>query len=121
MKTTAKHFKIFKKEVEEWLPVFGLASLSISIVHEDDAEKLARAWCNIVPEDNLYIIGLSKDWSDDKITVNRIKRGAFHEVFHAKFGAIHYKLFKRGYTDEEIKMAIHDIIIMFENWIYGND
>lgn len=122
MKTTAKHFKVFKKEVEKWSPILGLTDFRLTIVHKDfSGEGIARAWYWIYLEDLVGGVALSYDWGDDEITERRIKRGAFHELLHVKMSTIDKMLTERGYTNKEAETEIHKVIYTLENFFYGED
>ena len=77
MKTTRKHFEIFKKECEYWIDKFGLKDWDIAFEHKS-GDNLASArwdiharWC---------IIKLATDWEHIKPTDYELKSTAYHEV-----------------------------------------
>lgn len=121
MKTTAKHFKIFKKEIEKWIPILGVTDWRTTVLHLEDEDGDSRAWYSPSPGTRVCAFILAKDWGDDVITINRIKRSAFHEVMHLAMNDTFDMLFNRGYTDTEVSVALHKIIFPIENYIFGNE
>jgi len=121
VKTTRKDFNLFRREAEKWVPVFGITDWRISFGHQDYEDGTARAWYASDATEKICSIMLAKDWQDDEITDHRIKRCAFHEVFHVRLDMISHMLSSRGYNENEISMAIHEIIYVFENYFFGNE
>lgn len=81
MKTTKKHFKIFKKELEYWIEKFQLREWAFTIVHEDSKrEPNSLAWYWSEWRARAVVIGLSKDWGKTKPAKHRLCRSAFHEA-----------------------------------------
>lgn len=120
MKTTAKHFKVFKKEVEKWIPLLGVIDWRIVIEHRDcPTGKKNCAWSSIDSSAKSCVVALSKDWSDNKIIRDTIKRSAFHEVCEVRFSDLDDMLTDRGYPQEKVDNLIHGIIYNLENVLYG--
>ena len=118
-KTTDKHFAIFKKEVDRWVPKLGVSDWRIEFDHNDD-EDSSRAWYSILIDDKVAELFLTVGW-EDKITEKRIRRSGFHEVMHVRLARIEEMLMARGYKEEEVSQALHEIIYVFENLFYGSD
>lgn len=120
MKTTAKHFKVFKKEVEKWIPLLGIMDWSVVIEHKacpKGESNLAYgyiSYCN-----KSCVLCLSKDWTDNKISNIAIKRCGFHETAHVFFYPMEERLLNRGYSQDEVDKLIHGYIYVFENILFG--
>ena len=122
-KTTEKHFRMFQKEAEKWIPVFGIADWRIGFDHLDweDDDGGARAWYSAQPNEKVCELYLSKDWGADRVNEKRVKRCGFHEAFHVRLSRIEEMLMLRGYSEEQTSQALHEIIYPFENHFYGSD
>ena len=117
MKTTKKHFEIFKKECEKWIKVFGLYGWKFYYRHENRDD--ARAYCvwpdNI--DDTQFTIILSVDF-DDSFTIEDIKLSAFHEIMEAFLYRITYFACARFCCLEDIREEKHHIIRTPEHVIF---
>jgi len=125
-KTSIRQFKLFKKEAKKWIPILGISNWRISFCHqnwdEDSGDEGgARAWYSAQPDEKIAELNLSKDWSDDKVTDNRVKRCGFHEAFHVRLSGIEEMLMTRGYIEKEVAKVLHETIYPFENYFYGSD
>lgn len=119
MKTNAKHFKVFRKECEKWIPLLGIMDWRIVIEHKDLEGEKNLAWSCINSSQKSCSLLLSRDWSDNKITNEAIKRCAFHEAFHVRLSVVDDMLTSRGYSTDEADKVLHGLIYIFENYIYG--
>ena len=119
MKTTDKHFKVFKKEVEKWIPLLGIMDWRIVIEHKDLDDSKNLAWSCIDSSQKSCGLLLSVDWTDNKITNDTLKRAAFHEVCHVRFAMLDDMLTNRGYDQDEVDKYLHGIIYMLENCLFG--
>jgi len=120
MKTTAKHFKVFKKEVEKWIPLLGIMDWRIVIEHRnlrDSRDNLA--WTLIDSAQKSCTIALSIDWTNNKIVIDTLKRCAFHEVCHIRFAILDDMMTDRGYDQDEVDKIVHGFIYTLENCIFG--
>lgn len=120
MKTTAQHFKIFKKECEKWIPLLGIMDWRIVIEHKDlDDSKSNLAWTLIDSSQKSCTIALSMEWCDNKILPETLKRCALHEVCHVRFSILDDMLTDRGYCQDEVDKLVHGFIYMLENILFG--
>lgn len=118
MKTSKKHFTVFKKECLKWIVLFGLLDWKFSFFHEQwDNEALANYKTNL--EGKCAAINLSIDWADEPITNAQIKRSAFHEVCEVMLSRLAICVRSRFVSSDEIIEAIHDIIRRLENHTFG--
>ena len=79
IKTTKKHFELFKKECERWIKFFGLIDWRIEYELQDlpnDYARIEADLCNKWAD-----IWLADELPKD-VTTLQIKRSAFHEVCH---------------------------------------
>jgi len=115
MKTTKKHFKMFKKECRKWIKIFGLLGHKFYFQHEDIVGSQI-AYC-IFPnnhEDRVFTIGLTRNLKCGYSLIN-IKRSAFHEVMEAFLYRIRNLASCRYLAPEEIEDEIHNIVRTLEN------
>lgn len=118
MKTTAKHFEIFKKECQKWIKVFGLYGHRFYYQHEDIKGRQI-AYC-IYPddhEDRAFTLGLTVNL-DCEYSMIDIKKSAFHEVMEAFLYRIGNLARCRYVQPEEIDDEIHNIVRILENTIF---
>lgn len=87
MKTNKKHFEIFKKECEYWYDIFELKNWNIDYYHLDREESLA--WTKVNLDGRKLAVSLNKDWGKwDKITTEKVKNVAKHEMIHCLLGRL---------------------------------
>ena len=119
MRTTKKHFRIFKKECKKWIKVFGLYGWDWRFYHEETKpNNLAQSnyhsthrWANIT---------LNTDWGDLKITLHELKKTAFHEVLETGLlGNLRCLAEDRRFNQEEFDGEIHQIIERLSKVIMG--
>jgi hypothetical protein len=121
-KTTAKHFRIFKREAELWIDRLGLKDWDVTFVHGDNPTgKPCYAWFSGEVEGRFCQIGLTPDWTPTKITVGHLKKSAFHEVFEVVLCQLSWIAECRFAREEEIPEAIHVVIRRLENLFYGKE
>lgn len=116
MKTTKKHFRIFVKECEKWLNLFGLKAWEIEIVHRNHPGLPdTLSWMQGARlKDRIIKIGLSIDWGDDVITVKGIKLCAIHECLELLFIRLSILAKERFITEYEIDEEQHAILRTLE-------
>jgi len=119
VKTTKKDFEVFKKECKKWIDIFELNNWEIMFIHSKRADN--RAWINPSTDPRLVKIALGAEWINlepDTISVNDIKRVAFHEICELLLEPLGYLAECRFITETEIEPARHDIIGKLENTIF---
>lgn len=122
MKTTTKHFELFKSECEKWIERFGLLGHRFYFAHNDDKND-ALAWC-VYPdrhEDRAFTLGLTKTLDKDRFDGFEpmdINRSAFHEVMEAFLYRLRNLAMCRFITPEEVEDEVHNIIRTLENVLY---
>ena len=93
-KTTAKDFKVFKKEALYWIDKLHLREWDIEFFHRENRNSdLANslAWNVCASTAKGARIGLSKDWGDVKPTRNQVAKTAFHEIIEILLGDLYYE------------------------------
>lgn len=119
MKTTKKHFEIFREEFWKWVDFFGMKAWEIRILHEQNEGGLASTWADV--RARKATIRLSPDWGDDDpVTEDAVRKTAFHEVcelFIWGLGAL-ARARDRNTLDDEIEEQEHIIIRTLENVIF---
>ena len=117
MKTSTRHFEIFKKECAKWIDFFGLKDWDILYAHNDSRpDSCANVTYNLSAKN--VVIRLTKTWGEQPITVKRIKRSAFHEVCEVMIARLVICSAARFLNKDEIEEASHDIIRRLENSVF---
>lgn len=119
--TTSSDFLYFTKVVNKWIKNLGLLFWRTDIEHQDYEDGGARAWYMAMIQERVAGIYLAKDWDEDEVTQNRVGRAGFHEVFHLLLAKIEGMLADRGYDDETIATALHEVIYSWENYFFKED
>ena len=116
MKTTEKHFKIFKEECDLWLKFFGILDWEIHYEHDGGD---ARANCYTDQSGGqIATLELCKKW--ETIPTDLIVRKcAFHEVCELMLSEMSYGLGRHYSWDISNKMT-HRVIRRMENSIFNN-
>jgi len=119
--TTKEQFKIFQKECEKWIKVFGLYGFRFYFAHENYKDELDNtvAYC-IMPDehqDRIFTLGLPKELSAET-SISEIKQNAFHEVMEVFLYRIKNIARCRYIQREEIDDEIHNIIMTLEKVVY---
>ena len=128
MKTTKKHFLIFKKECKKWIDYFGLKNWDIRIVL-DEIENRKNGITLAIVNNNFHsrssIITLNKTLNKEFLEKKELKCCAFHEIWEIILYPLAYLAEARFITNSEVEPEIHNIIRTLENTIfeehYGNE
>jgi len=115
MKTTKKHFELFKKEGRKWLREFGLLDWETFFDHEDID---ARAEFNANVEYRTVVFTLSAHWKNVRISSWLIKKAAFHEVAELLLVDIRILAESRTMDSQDLNGKIHSVIRTLENVIF---
>ena len=120
VKTTKKHFRLFKKEAKKWIGRFGLIGWEIDYCHDDGDEHLAACYSSC--ENRSALLELKKDWPDNEgVDDQAIRLAAFHEVCEL-FMARLIELSKDRFAPENsIEIEKHAIIRTLENVLFRKD
>jgi len=134
--TTAAHFSIFKEECDYWIKKLGLLGYKVFYLHKDrdkdDEDGKPRGFANY----NASVIGrnavlcLSVNWDDEglqeqqdgsKITEDKIRQSAFHEVWELLLHRLFHIASNRAYTEFDFEEEKHNIIRTMENVVWAED
>jgi len=115
MKTTAKHFSIFKTECLKWIEIFGLKDWTIEFRHYEHKPGRASVWANTV--NRLAAIYLSPKWNS-KVTKKRLNLAAFHEVCEVLMTPLVVNAKSRFISSDEIEETTHYVIRTLENVLF---
>jgi len=115
MKTTKKHFELFKKEGRKWLREFGLLDWETFFNHKD-IDARARYSADI--EHRIAVLILSTQWEGPQPQNKLIRRAAFHEVAELLLAKIRCLAESRTCDEQELNEAIHAVIRTLENVIF---
>jgi len=118
VKTTAKHFDIFKRECRYWIRRFGLLDWNIDYSH-DLSSGGYKATCTTQLDDRTAMISLSIDWLDNEPTVINIKLVAFHEVCELLLARFDFIAKARYLQLEDVDEERHSIIARLQNAFLG--
>lgn len=113
MKTTAKHFKLFKAEALRTADVLGLHDWEFRLYH-NDTRKDCLAHYSLLHEGKAADITLTREWQDMPITNEAIKSAARHEVLHILLADLVYLAHARQTGEHDIETAEHAIIHRLE-------
>jgi len=106
MKTTLKHFKIFKDELKYWMARLGLVGWEKHIEHKGiDEDTLANTGCNQTAKQ--FVITLNTEWPD-KPKDTELMSVACHESLEVLFDKL--ESFARPDKAEEAREEVHAII-----------
>jgi hypothetical protein len=119
MKTTPKHFNLFRKEAIYWIKRFGLIGWDITFIHGEQNEdnlasisfNVAGAWC---------IFYLNTDWDDNILNNLEVRKSAFHEVCELMHGKFFVLATSRYISEDQLHAASHEIIRILENAFFEN-
>ena len=113
MKTTKKDFKLFVKECQEWITVFGLKGWEFRFYHEyTQDEDFART--EFQNTARWVDIKLHTDWPV-KPNEQEIKKAAFHEVLEILFADLRMIASSRSFDEQQLDSEVHKIIHTFES------
>jgi len=119
MKTTAKHFKLFKKECERWITIFGLLNWTVHYYHEEDGDPNVFAWTQYNHDNRVVDVSLNRVWANKPRDIEyELKRAAFHEVCEILLYPLRYLGEARFITSGEIDTGVHNVIRILENVVW---
>ncbi len=122
IKTTKKHFDLFKIETKKWIQNFGLTDWNINYSH---VKLKARAQCGYNLVGRVVTFSLSTEYIDDTIEYNLeqdIKISAFHEVCELLLGPLESMVDQRyALGVDDVEEERHRIIRRMENYVFQNE
>ena len=124
MKTTTKHFKLFKKHILHYAKVYGLNDWRIEIDHTKNNDNIPtsiinreRAGFEADLETMLVVFRQDTEW-DITPTEEELKNHAYHEIVELVLERLVYYAEKRACGSSErrdIEEATHQIVRRFKN------
>ena len=117
MRTTKKHFLIFRTECEKWIDMFGLKDWETTYVHEP-IKDLAKCTTSILARDLVFYF--TTNWpKDEPFSEEIIRRTAFHEVVEGGLlGRLRILAKLRWVKEEEIDEEGHTVTRILENVLW---
>ena len=120
IKTTKKHFEIFKIETKKWIQNFGLTDWNVYYSHDKLNGLKAQCKYNLVGR--VATLLLSTEYTDDNIECNLrqdIKIAAFHEVCELLLGPLESMVDQRyALGADDVEEERHRIIRRLENFVF---
>lgn len=120
IKTTKKHFEIFKIEAERWIKQLGLTEWEVYYSHSKLGDMKAQCKYNLMGRN--ATISLSTDYVDDIIDYDiesDIKKSAFHEVCELLLGPLESMVEQRyALGRDDVCEETHRIIRRLENFVF---
>lgn len=118
MKTSKKHFDLFKKECEKWIKYFGLTQYQIVFNHKP-LEKDVWGDCDVWHESEYAELSLCTNWTGTPLSDMQIRRTAFHEVIELLLSEIVLIGEKRWhFTLQDFIKSTHTVIRTLENTVF---
>ena len=118
-KTTKADFKLFKRECEKWIDIFGLHGYEFRYSHEnsEESDTLADVVWETVHRSSHIV--LYENWPDcyEKDDY-QIRLCAFHEVFHVFIGKLSNLAKARYIKEREVEEEEHAIIRTLERVLF---
>lgn len=117
MKTTNKHFEIFKKEVKKWMNEFKIGGWEVYFkINEEDKESLSGCSWNL--KGKVCTFELNRNWPEgDKVDNNNIKKSALHEVLHLVIAKITTMAVRRYVNRDQVEEAEEEAVNTLINYI----
>ena len=118
MKTTRRHFEIFKKECEKWIKVFGMLGWRFYYQHKDiNGNQLAYCIFPDKPEDRVFTLGMTVNLECD-FSMLDFRRSAFHEVMEAFLYRLSFLAEARYVQPDEVGEERHHLIRTLETVVF---
>ena len=120
MKTTKKHFEIFKAECEKWIDIFGLKDYEFHFEHKAVGDENIAECCRNSTSRTARL-SLCKVWPEYSmvaLTDYNVKTSAFEEVCHVLLYSLSSCAYSRHIMEHEIDEAEHGIIKTLQNVLY---
>lgn len=111
LKTTPKHFEIFKKECDRLLRVWGLDGWNVSYLHKKMGDRYAETYRRLTSRQ--ATIALNTEWGVEDVrplSEKELNKLAKHEVLHVLLGRLGICAEARYVTETEVEEAEHEVI-----------
>jgi len=117
LKTTKKHFDLFRKEGSYWLVRLNLRDYDFIFVHVDLEDRNARAWVDISLDGKVVTFGLAEDWGWMEPDDYLIAKSAFHECCEVMLYKLHHHL-TNFYSYKFVDEMRHEVIRTLEHTMF---
>ena len=117
LKTTKKHFDLYRTEASYWLVRLNLRDYNFIFVHMDLEEKDIRAWADISLRNKTATLGLAVDWGWMEPNNYQIANSAFHECCEVMLFKLHHYL-TEFYSFKFASEMRHEVIRTLENTMF---
>ena len=117
MKTTKKHFKIFKRECRKWIEILGLKDWEFSF-HHAEVPGFRNASSEYHITDRYADIYLFPKLHRQKATEKVVRMLAFHEICEVVLGPLYVNAIERHVSRAEINESTHTVIVILQNVLY---
>ncbi len=111
MKTTKKHFDIFKKECDLWIKKFELDDIDIRVsktsIGKGDAAHCDRGRLDLAVVD----IRINSDLDKEDLTTKSLQETAKHEIIHALIGEFAALGYNRFVTASELVKTEEKLVV----------
>jgi len=109
MKTTKKHFDLFKNECLYWIDKLELNNWDVVIEHNSLEKGNANCWSRV--EGYVASITLNIEWEGIKpLNTETIKRTAKHETIHLLLARLSNYAKSRDYTTDDCYEAEEELV-----------
>lgn len=108
MKTTNKHFELFKKACKRYIKLFGLDEWDFYYKHNRDSDE-NMASVTIQSEDRIVSVTMYSRWHDG-VSFLSIDETAKHEMLHIVLNPLVSLISARGYDECQEKEEVHALI-----------
>jgi len=119
LKTTKKHFDLFRKEASYWLVRLNLRGYDFIFVHMELEKSDTCAWADIGLTGKKATLGLAEDWGWLEPNDYLISKSAFHECCEVMLYRLHYHL-TEFYASRFVDEMRHEVIMTLENTIFDD-
>lgn len=120
VKTTKKHFEIFKNEAGKWIRNFGLTDWDITFEHIKMEGIKAQCRYNLV--NRTATLSLSTNYSNECIGFDieyDVKKSAFHEVCELLLCPLETMVEQRyALGVDDVREETHCIVRRLENFVF---
>jgi len=117
MKTSKKHFELFRQTFLEWAHKFGFAHWDLYVLHENDDDTFA----NIRPDpaNCMATIKFCRDWENGvrKISDDEIRLVAKHEAMHLLLSPVMYEARLRYTKSDSIEDREEEVVQKLEKLV----
>jgi len=117
IKTTQKHFEIFKKEVRKWVDIFQLNGWQIYFKHKTNKTDFGGLATILKNKVATFFFTQSFDDAVCSFTEEAIKKTARHEVIHLLLARLSCLVSERFVSENEVEEAEEEIVNILVNYI----